>query len=96
MACRANQPYSKQNSFDQSDFLAKQVDTIKFPPVIATEKLLLSHLIAPIMLSCLMYHKIPKFPMPANPLAQATPEHLNFLKNSPGMLAVYMVKCPTS
>lgn len=25
-----------------------------------------------------------------------TPEHLNFLKNSPGMLAVYMVKCPTS
>lgn len=40
---------------------------IPFPPVIATERLLLSHLIAPIMLSCLMYQKIPKLPMPANP-----------------------------
>lgn len=28
IACRANQPYSKQNYFDQSDFLAKQVHTI--------------------------------------------------------------------
>lgn len=40
---------------------------IPFPPVITTERLLLSHLIAPIMLSCLMHQKIPKLPMPANP-----------------------------
>ena len=40
---------------------------IPFSPVITTERLLLSHLIAPIMLSCLMHQKIPKLPMPANP-----------------------------
>ena len=41
---------------------------IPFPPVITTERLLLSHLIAPIiMLSCLMHQKIPKLLMPANP-----------------------------